>query len=39
MRIEWQIVFWAAALAFIGMLLWLFNASSCRSLLPSSLHI
>jgi predicted PurR-regulated permease PerM len=25
MRIEWQIVFWVAALAFIGMLLWLFN--------------
>ncbi len=25
MRIEWQIVFWVAALAFIGLLLWLFN--------------
>lgn len=25
MRIEWQIVFWVAALAFVGLLLWLFN--------------
>jgi predicted PurR-regulated permease PerM len=25
MRIEWQIVLWVAALAFIGLLLWLFN--------------
>jgi predicted PurR-regulated permease PerM len=25
MRIEWQIVFWLAALAFVGLLLWLFN--------------
>jgi predicted PurR-regulated permease PerM len=25
MRIEWQIVFWVTALAFIGLLLWLFN--------------
>lgn len=25
MRIEWQIVFWVATLAFVGLLLWLFN--------------
>ncbi len=25
MRIEWQIFFWVAALAFLGLLLWLFN--------------